>query len=277
MLKVAGKRKVWSSSYAWKQPIWVILLSRVSVLNKEIHYYLISLCFFQGRSSHSRLTMSTNSNRHHISEASKKNLQVLKRKSYDVKFDLDGTEYTAIETIGSGAYGVVCSAVHHKSKVKVAIKRIHNIFDNQETAKRTFREIKILRHFKHDNIISIREILKPNTSEFKDVYFVFDLMETDLHWIIHSKQELTEEHFCYFLYQILRGLKYIHSANVIHRDLKPGNILVKGNCELKIGDFGKCVFFLYFKIFLRFFISISAKLDISFSDFAFKFKTIQSN
>lgn len=63
-------------------------------------------------------------------------------------------------------------------------------------------------------------------------------METDLHRIIYSRQELSLEHVQYFVYQILRGLKYIHSANVIHRDLKPSNILVNGNCDLKICDFG---------------------------------------
>ncbi|KNC76341.1 CMGC/MAPK protein kinase [Sphaeroforma arctica JP610] len=63
-------------------------------------------------------------------------------------------------------------------------------------------------------------------------------METDLHQIIASSQPLTDEHVQYFLYQILRGLKYIHSAGVLHRDLKPSNLLLNGNCDLKICDFG---------------------------------------
>lgn len=63
-------------------------------------------------------------------------------------------------------------------------------------------------------------------------------METDLHRIIYSKQPLTIDHAQYFVYQILRGLKYIHSANVLHRDLKPSNLLVNSNCDLKICDFG---------------------------------------
>ncbi|KAG6681682.1 hypothetical protein I3842_13G104200 [Carya illinoinensis] len=65
-----------------------------------------------------------------------------------------------------------------------------------------------------------------------------ELMDTDLHQIIRSNQRLSEEHCQYFLYQLLRGLKYIHSANVIHRDLKPSNLLLNANCDLKICDFG---------------------------------------
>jgi mitogen-activated protein kinase 1/3 len=63
-------------------------------------------------------------------------------------------------------------------------------------------------------------------------------METDLHRVIYSRQELTDEHIQYFIYQILRGTLYFHSAKVIHRDLKPANILANKNCDLKICDFG---------------------------------------
>lgn len=63
-------------------------------------------------------------------------------------------------------------------------------------------------------------------------------MDTDLTQIIKSDQPLTEEHYKFFLYQLLRGLKYIHSAQIVHRDLKPRNLLVNSNCDLKICDFG---------------------------------------
>jgi mitogen-activated protein kinase 1/3 len=71
----------------------------------------------------------------------------------------------------------------------------------------------------------------------RDVYIVQDLMETDLYKLLKT-QHLSNDHICYFLYQILRGLKYIHSANVIHRDLKPSNLLLNTTCDLKICDFG---------------------------------------
>ncbi|TFJ97893.1 carcinoembryonic antigen-related cell adhesion molecule 5-like [Platysternon megacephalum] len=175
----------------------------------------------------------------HRATVTAKNLAILKARSLDVTFEV-GDEYEVIETIGTGAYGVVSSARRRSTGQQVAIKKIPNAFDVVMNAKRTLRELKILKHFKHDNIIAIKDILKPAVpyDDFKSVYVVLDLMESDLHQIIHSSQPLTLEHVRYFLYQLLRGLKYIHSANVIHRDLKPSNLLINENCELKIGDFG---------------------------------------
>uniref|UniRef100_A0A1I8IZB4 Mitogen-activated protein kinase n=1 Tax=Macrostomum lignano TaxID=282301 RepID=A0A1I8IZB4_9PLAT len=156
----------------------------------------------------------------------------------DVKFDLEGTPYVAIENIGAGAYGVVCSALDKTTNEKVAIKKTSRIFDAVSIAKRTYREIKILRHFSHPNIISIKSIIVPKEKDFSELYVVFDLMESDLHKILSSSQPLSMEHTQYFLYQLLCGLKYIHSAGVTHRDLKPSNLLVNSNCQLRIGDFG---------------------------------------
>eukprot|EP01004_Peranema_trichophorum_P006483 NODE_5302_length_1034_cov_34.074643_g4737_i0.p1 GENE.NODE_5302_length_1034_cov_34.074643_g4737_i0~~NODE_5302_length_1034_cov_34.074643_g4737_i0.p1 ORF type:complete len:286 (-),score=47.74 NODE_5302_length_1034_cov_34.074643_g4737_i0:175-942(-) len=63
-------------------------------------------------------------------------------------------------------------------------------------------------------------------------------MDTDLNNVLRSRQKLNEEHYQYFMYQILRGLKYVHSASVLHRDLKPANILTNISCDLRICDFG---------------------------------------
>jgi len=106
-------------------------------------------------------------------------------------------------------------------------------------AKRTLREVKILKHFDHENIIGIKDIETPTSKDdFGDVYIVSELMDTNLWRIIRSPQPLTNEHCQYFLYQILRGLKCIHSAHVVHRDLKPSNLLVNSDCSIKICDFG---------------------------------------
>lgn len=68
---------------------------------------------------------------------------------------------------------------------------------------------------------------------FPSSYIVQSLMETDLYKLLKT-QKLSNDHICYFLYQILRGLKYIHSANVLHRDLKPSNLLLNTTCDLKV-------------------------------------------
>merc|ERR1711991_360869 len=70
-------------------------------------------------------------------------------------------------------------------------------------------------------------------------YIVTELMETDLHQIIASPQNLSDEHVQYFVYQILCGLNHLHSANILHRDLKPSNLLVNGDCELKVKNNNK--------------------------------------
>jgi tRNA A-37 threonylcarbamoyl transferase component Bud32 len=149
--------------------------------------------------------------------------------------------YSMIRTIGSGAYGVVISALDAKANQNVAIKMVPKAFSDEIDAKRILREIKLLKHFRHDNIVSLIDMMPPNVpflEDFNDVYLVTDLMETDLHRIIYSKQKLSIDHAQYFIYQVLRGLKYIHSCRVLHRDLKPSNLLVNSNCDLKICDFG---------------------------------------
>lgn len=149
--------------------------------------------------------------------------------------------YQLVKPIGKGAYGLVCAAIDTRTNQQVAIKKIGDIFANPLDARRTLREIQILRHVRgHSNVITLLDLFPPSTglNVFNDVYMVYEIMDTDLHQIIRSPQPLSEEHVQFFVYQLLRGLKYLHSAGVVHRDLKPSNLLLNGNCELRICDFG---------------------------------------
>eukprot|EP01138_Halocafeteria_seosinensis_P007605 gb/GECG01007773.1/.p1 GENE.gb/GECG01007773.1/~~gb/GECG01007773.1/.p1 ORF type:complete len:383 (+),score=35.80 gb/GECG01007773.1/:1-1149(+) len=149
--------------------------------------------------------------------------------------------YTDLEPFGRGAYGLVAKAQDLITGRNVAIKKIENIFRDNIDAKRTLREVKLLRHLgAHGNVTELIDIMTepPESQNFRTLYIVTQCYETDLERIINSGQRLSERHFSYFVYQLLRALKYIHSANVLHRDLKPSNLLVNSNCDLAICDFG---------------------------------------
>jgi hypothetical protein len=101
------------------------------------------------------------------------------------------------------AWKLVCSARNTDTGEKCAIKKIANAFENVTDARRTLREIKLLRHLSHENIISVKDIMPPpSRTDFKDVYLVYELMDTDLHQIIRSSQPLTDDHSQYFVYQV---------------------------------------------------------------------------
>ncbi|KAL7985232.1 hypothetical protein Chor_003802 [Crotalus horridus] len=169
--------------------------------------------------------------------------------------------YTAIIPVGSGAYGSVCSAIDKKTGDKVAIKKLCRPFQSEIFAKRAYRELTLLKHMQHENVsnyFSASNISRHESSillKFMEVghrvinkrerhccqqgfqsYLVMPYMQTDLQKIMGH--QFSEEKIQYLIYQVLKGLKYIHSAGIIHRDLKPGNLAVNEDCELKILDFG---------------------------------------
>ncbi|XP_027017865.2 mitogen-activated protein kinase 12 [Tachysurus fulvidraco] len=147
--------------------------------------------------------------------------------------------YKDLKPVGTGAYGTVCSAQDRRTGTKVAIKKLLRPFQSELFAKRAYRELRLLKHMKHDNVIGLLNVFTADLSldRFQDFYLVMPFMGTDLGKLMKT-EKLSEDRVQYLVYQILRGLKYIHAAGIIHRDLKPGNLAINEECELKILDFG---------------------------------------
>lgn len=157
--------------------------------------------------------------------------------------------FTDLVPISQGGNGMVFSAVDSDCEKNVAIKKIS--FSDQPSCRYALRELRVVRQLQHENVVAVYEILGPNgfsldgkhtsttkSSSFNSIYIVQEHMDVSLSQLIQSCQ-LSREHIKFFLYQLLRGLKYIHSANLIHRDIKPPNILLSlDDLMLKIGDFG---------------------------------------
>jgi len=145
-------------------------------------------------------------------------------------------KYDILQKLGKGAYGIVWKVRDKESNEIYALKKIFDAFHNATDAQRTFREIIFLQELAdHDNIITLLDVMKADND--RDIYLVFEFMESDLHAVIRANI-LEDIHKRFIIYQLLKAFKYMHSANVIHRDMKPSNLLLNSECLLKVADFG---------------------------------------
>lgn len=168
-------------------------------------------------------------------------MELLKNDLYpSVSFAID-RRFALDRILGKGSYGVVCSAVDGESPSgrKIAIKKVTDILKNEAMIRRTLRELRLMRHFRgHKNIVSLLDLDIVTSTPYAGLYCYQELMELDLNRVIRGSVKLSNLLITSLLYQLVCGVKYIHSANVIHRDLKPGNLLVNSMGQLKICDFG---------------------------------------
>ncbi|CAD8161180.1 unnamed protein product [Paramecium pentaurelia] len=175
----------------------------------------------------------------HISQNSQ-NQQLVTKSFNDIPFTIYN-RYQGIKLLGAGSYGTVLLALDTHTNTKVAIKKLNPLEDIID-AKRMLREIRILRAMAHPNIVAIKAAIYDNVSQESDyfgtVYLVQEYFQADLHRVLKNPKDLTDDHVQFIMYQLTKGVAYLHSASIIHRDIKPSNILAKDDCSISLCDFG---------------------------------------
>ncbi|XP_066302728.1 cyclin-dependent-like kinase 5 isoform X1 [Branchiostoma lanceolatum] len=144
-------------------------------------------------------------------------------------------KYEKLEKIGEGTYGTVFKAKNKETHEIVALKRVRLDDDDEGVPSSALREICLLKELKHKNIVRLHDVLHSE----KKLTLVFEYCDQDLKKYFDScSGDIDPETVKSFMYQLLRGLAFCHSHNVLHRDLKPQNLLINKNGELKLADFG---------------------------------------
>ena len=144
-------------------------------------------------------------------------------------------EFEVVTKLGSGAYGHVYKVRHIKTQEVFALKKVFSAFQNEVDSQRTYREIVYLSKLRHKNIIRLKKVIR--ASNDMDLYLLFEFMESDLFYAI-KENLLNDLHKKYIIYQLARCLKHVHRSGLVHRDVKPSNVLINPSCEVKLCDFG---------------------------------------
>ncbi|PGH11919.1 CMGC/CDK/CRK7 protein kinase [Helicocarpus griseus UAMH5409] len=142
--------------------------------------------------------------------------------------------------IGAGTYGKVFKAIHVYTKNMVALKKIRMEGEKDGFPITAVREIRLLQHLRHDNVVSLQEVMV----EKNECFMVFEYLSHDLTGLInHPSFSLSPAHKKHLARQMFEGLNYLHHRGVLHRDIKAANILISNQGQLKFADFGLARFF----------------------------------
>ncbi|OWZ21165.1 Cell division protein kinase [Phytophthora megakarya] len=143
--------------------------------------------------------------------------------------------YQKLEKIGEGTYGVVYKAKDRVTGEVIALKKIRLEAEDEGIPSTAIREISLLKELQHCNIVRLYNIVHTE----RKLTLVFEYLDQDLKkYLDVCEKGLEKPILKSFLYQLLRGIAYCHQHRVLHRDLKPQNLLINREGELKLGDFG---------------------------------------
>lgn len=144
-------------------------------------------------------------------------------------------KYRKEEKLGEGTYGVVYKATERSTNRVVALKKMRLDGEDEGVPSVAIREISLLRELRHSNVVRLLDVLHCENK----LYLVFEFLDQDLKRYMDSVSEPMNKILVKsYLYQLLRGIAYCHSHRVLHRDLKPQNLLIDREGALKLADFG---------------------------------------
>ncbi|EIM84986.1 Pkinase-domain-containing protein [Stereum hirsutum FP-91666 SS1] len=146
--------------------------------------------------------------------------------------------YAKLEKIGAGTYGVVYKARDVNTEQIVALKKIRLEAEDEGVPSTAIREISLLKELKNDNVVRLLDIVHAD----QKLYLVFEFLDVDLKKYMelgnNSGQPISLDLCKKFTHQLTSGLLYCHSHRILHRDLKPQNLLIDKYNNLKLADFG---------------------------------------
>lgn len=152
-------------------------------------------------------------------------------------------KYQLYQNIGSGTYGTVYLAKNPETGATVAIKKIRLDSDGEGVPSTALREIGCLKAVTHPNLVTLHEVMY---KEGKHLSLVFEHMKYDLRKYLDSLDgHLSMDEVRVLSYQMLNGIEHCHRNRILHRDLKPQNLLIDSSGRLKVADFGLARFFQY--------------------------------
>jgi len=144
-------------------------------------------------------------------------------------------QYERVKKLGEGTYGIVWKAVNKVTGDEVALKQIRLASNDEGVPCTAIREISLLKELQHPNIVKLIEIVQDDDS----LTLVFELCNFDLkQYQDRQKGKIAPHHIQSFLYQLIKVVAYCHKRKVLHRDIKPQNLLLKMDGTLKLADFG---------------------------------------
>eukprot|EP01022_Parablepharisma_sp_SALTPOND_P028628 TRINITY_DN71287_c0_g1_i1.p1 TRINITY_DN71287_c0_g1~~TRINITY_DN71287_c0_g1_i1.p1 ORF type:complete len:558 (-),score=25.51 TRINITY_DN71287_c0_g1_i1:1030-2598(-) len=151
-----------------------------------------------------------------------------------------GSNYSVGKQIGCGSYGSVYWAVYRPLDTPCAVKRYRAALrkETHATLKQNTREMEILSQIRHPHIVRFMDLLPSVDKDKGDIYLIMEHVPCNLGELVYSPAVFTSGQVKSILYQLLCAVNYLHSRKIVHRDIKPGNILLNSKHEVRLCDFG---------------------------------------